>query len=105
MTHLGDRFVVTAMSQTHIVTYAAARRSGTLGNPRRAEAVRGVRDGTIRNDLTWLGSLFNFRCGYKVGGRPLLSWNPMRGLTLPKERNIRRPSSERGSLPAHAREG
>jgi len=89
--HLGDRFVVTDLSQSHVDTYTAARRRGAIGNPRRAAEVRGVRDSTILNDLLWLGSLFNFACGYKVGGRPLLLSNPMRGLALPKERNIRRP--------------
>jgi hypothetical protein len=35
-----------------------------------------------------------------VNGRPLLGTNPMRGLTLPRERNIRRPvaSEERYRL-------
>jgi hypothetical protein len=89
--HLGDRFAVADLPHTHVDTCAAARRGGALGNPRRKAEVRGVRDGTVRNDLVWLGSLFAFACGYKIGGRPLVVVNPMRGRSLPKDLNVRRP--------------
>src|SRR5688500_4504421 len=88
---LGDRFLAADFSQSHVDRFAAARRTGELGDPRRKPDARGVRDGTVRSDLVWLASLFNFGCGYRVNGRPLLSANPMRGLSLPRERNVRRP--------------
>jgi integrase len=98
--HLGDRFAIENLSQSHVDTYAVARKSGELGDQRRDVKIRGVRDGTVRNDLTWLASLFNFGRGFKVNGRPLLAANPMQGLTLPRELNIRRPiaSDERYRL-------
>ena len=47
-----------------------------------------------------LSALCNFGCGFRVSGRALLASNPLRGLTLPKDRNIRRPvaSEERFRL-------
>lgn len=98
--HLGDGFSVQDLSQSHIDRYAAARRSGALGDDRRETDVRGVRDGTIRQELIWLTALFNFARGHRIGGRPVLGPNPMQGLTVPRERNIRRPiaSEERHRL-------
>lgn len=100
LAHLGEGFSVQDLSQSHIDTYAAARRSGALGDDRRETDVRGVRDGTIRQDLVWLASLFNFARGFRVGGRAVLLANPMQGLALPRERNTRRPiaSEERYRL-------
>jgi len=100
LARLRDHFPVAHLSQSHLDAYAAKRRSGELGDRRRPVSVRGVRDGTARSELTWLVSVFNFGCGFRVNGRPLLGSNPTRGLTLPRERNIRRPvaSEERYRL-------
>jgi integrase len=91
---------VVILSQSHIDTYAAARKSGVLGDKRPDETVRGVRDGTVRSDIVWLAALFNFARGHRVGGRPLLRHRPLADLVLPKERNVRRPvaSDERYRL-------
>ena len=98
--HLGDGFALENLSQSHIDAYAVARKSGAIGDKRRPVRVRGVRDGTVRGELVWLASVMNFGRGFKVNGRSLLPANPMHGLTLPKERNIRRPvaSEERYRL-------
>ena len=79
LAHLGDRFPVTDLSQSHLDAYAAKRRSGELGDRRRPVSVRGIRDGTARSELTWLASVFNFACGFRVNGRPLLGTNPCGG--------------------------
>jgi hypothetical protein len=84
LAHLGDGFAVHDLSQSHVDTHAVARRSGALGDERRERDARGVRDGSVRSQLIWLASLFNFARGFKVGGRPVLRENPLQGLTLPR---------------------
>lgn len=71
-----------------------------MGDRRREHETRGVRESTVRADLTVLSAIFNFGCGHRINGRPLLTSNPLRGLTLPRERNVRRPvaSEERYRL-------
>lgn len=98
--HFGERFVVNDLSQGHLDAYKHARETGKLGNRRQKPEARGVRETTVRADLTILAALFNFACGLKINGRPLLGSNPLRGLTLPRERNVRRPvaSEERYRL-------
>lgn len=54
-----------------------------------------MRDGTIRQNLDWLVSVFRWAGAYKVGGRSLLSGNPLHGVRLPEEKNVRRPVASR----------
>lgn len=92
LAHLGDAFPVENFSQTHLDTFTAARRSGTLRAKNRASACTvTVRDDTIRQNVNWLAALFRFARGFKAGGRPVLSVDPMQGLKLPREKNVRRP--------------
>jgi hypothetical protein len=46
LAHLGDRFPVTDLLQSHVDSFAAKRKSGELGEKRRPVEVRAVRDGT-----------------------------------------------------------
>jgi len=93
--HLGDAFCVDDLSQTDVDRYVAARRSGALralGDALRdGEAPRGVRDGTLSQDLRWLASACRWAQGFRLRGRRLLTTDPMAGLALPRERNPKRP--------------
>ncbi len=91
LSHLGESFAVENFSQTHVDTSAAARRAGTLrAKNRKAERVT-VRDDTIPQDLNWLAALFRFAGEFRIAGKRVLTSNPMAGLTLPREKNVRRP--------------
>ena len=47
---------------------------------------------TVRNNIEGLSIAFNYwACVFRVGGRPLLAFNPVRGLRLPREENPARP--------------
>jgi hypothetical protein len=91
LAHFGEGFPVENLSQTHFDTFTAARRAGTLrAKNRRAPRVT-VRDDTIRQNLNWFAELLRFARDFKLGGRRVLTTNPMDGLTLPREKNVRRP--------------
>jgi integrase len=91
LSHLGDAFALENLSQTQIDGYAAARRSGAVKSTKHRGVATAPRDGTIRNELTWLKSVVKWARGYKVNGRRLLTSDPFEGLTLPQEKNVRRP--------------
>lgn len=88
---LGDRFLIDDFGQTQVDGYIAARRSGSLKTARHRGVATTPRDGTIRNELNWLKSVFRWARGYKVNGRRLLASDPFEGLTLLQEKNPRRP--------------
>lgn len=87
------------VDQTRIDAFVRRRRAGELlpatlasvDRPRGYRTPRPVRDGTIDADLRWLSSVFNFARRHRVGGRRLMSENPLHDVSWPKERNPRRP--------------
>jgi hypothetical protein len=91
LAHLGDGFRLEDLSQTHIDTFARARRAGELGAKKRKPGDRGVRDDTTRQNLTWLASLLRWARGFRTGGRRLMTTNPLDGVRFPREKNVRRP--------------
>jgi integrase len=91
LAHLGDGFRVEDLGQTHVDGFAAARRSGVLRAKRRTGEGVTVRDGTVRQNLNWLAALLRWARGFRVDGRRLLTVNPLEGVALPQERNVRRP--------------
>ncbi|HEU4631700.1 MAG TPA: tyrosine-type recombinase/integrase, partial [Gemmatimonadaceae bacterium] len=54
---------------------------------------KGVRAGTIRNELHLLGAMLRWARGHRVSGRRLLVVDPLEGITIPHEKNMRRPVS------------
>jgi integrase len=50
-----------------------------------------VRDGTIRQNLNFPRAVIRWARGYKLDGRRLLSGDPLEGVRLPQEKNVRRP--------------
>lgn len=93
--HLGDAFPLEDLGQTHVDAFAKARREGKLAgrqrNPKPKDGRPIVRDDTIRNNLVWLVALLRWCRGFRVNGRPLMTTNPLEGVTLPREKNVRRP--------------
>ena len=98
-TYLGDQFVVTDFSQHYVDAFTEARRVGTLRPERvRVGALRPERPradaptpGTIRNHFKVLSTVCNWACTFRTAGRPLLPFNPVKGLKLPREENPARP--------------
>ena len=88
-THLGDAFTATDFSQHHVDTFTKARQNETLKPEGAPPGSPGPE--TIRNDLEGLSIVCNWACGFRAGGRPLLGFNPVRGLKLPREENPARP--------------
>ena len=86
----GRPFRMDDFGQNQVETYLAARRSGRIrANDRRAADT--PRDGTLRNEILCLSTVCNWAVDEKRNGRRLLERNPVRGLRLPKEKNVRRP--------------
>ncbi len=86
----GRPFRMDDFGQNQVETYLAARRSGRIQtNDRREEDT--PRDGTLRNEILCLSTVCNWAVDEKKNGRRLLERNPVRGLRLPKEKNVRRP--------------
>jgi integrase len=87
----GDGLRLDDLDQTRIDGYVAARRTGAIdalaGNYRGHPA----RDGTIRLELSILNAILRWALGFRINGKRLLIAHPLDGLTLPRERNIRRP--------------
>lgn len=90
---LVDGFLVQDISQATVDAYASARRSKALRSERHRGVSTAPRDGTIRSELNWLKSVLRWATMFRRGGRPLLTSNPMLGLDLPREKNVRRPVS------------
>lgn len=87
--HLGDEFQVADFSQHHLDTFVSARSKGRLkpeGSP-----VDAPSPDTIANEIQALIAACNWARGFRREGRPLLGFNPVRGLEQPKEENPARP--------------
>ena len=70
-------------------------RAGTITSPRHRTPDAGVRAGTIRNELGLLVTMLKWARAHRVGGRPLLTGDPLEGVRLPAETNARRPAPRR----------
>ncbi len=105
----GGQLRVHDLSQTHVDLYCRKRRELEIVSPglrtddegkrkRGWRAPKPVRDGGLDAEFRWFASVLNWAGSkYKVGGRFLLSSNPLRGVSWPKEKNPRRP------IASHAR--
>jgi integrase len=91
LAHFGRDFAVADLSQHHVDTYEAARLSGKIKSPRHRVKGAGVRRGTIRNELHLLGAMLTWAQSFRVDGRRLLGVNPLAGVSVPLEKNMRRP--------------
>jgi integrase len=89
--HFGRGYVLDDLSQHALDGYVRARQKGTLQSTRHRTGKPGVGAGTVRNELHLLGAMTAWGQAYKVNGRRLLAGDPMTGLTLPSEKNARRP--------------
>jgi hypothetical protein len=91
LTAWGESTPVTAISQTSVDAYSAARRKRFAeklvdGKP------RVLRDGALDCDFRWLSSVFNWGTRHKLpNGKRLLTHNPLHDCKWPREKNIRRP--------------
>lgn len=88
--HWGDGFRVVDLSQPAADGYVAARQSGKLRVPD-YRSRNHPSAGTIRNELQALSTVCNWATAYRLNGRPLLTFNPMRAVKPPAEANPRRP--------------
>ena len=89
--HIARDRVVDDLSQHDVDGYTLARRSGTLESPKKRGEEPGVRDGTIRTELTTLMALLNWGAIFRLGGRRLIAANPLHGAVIPREKNAKRP--------------
>jgi integrase len=83
--------VVDELGQPDVDSYAQARRSGALVSPRHRTGETGVHEGTIRNELHLLTSVIAWGQTHRVGGKRLITVDPLHGVTLPREKNAKRP--------------
>lgn len=89
--HFGRDFAVDDLSPHHVDAYAAARKSGAVVSPRHRTGAPGVRAGTVRNELHLLAAMLKWAQGHRVRGRRLLTVDPLAGVSVPQEKNARRP--------------
>jgi integrase len=82
---------VDELGQPDVDAYAQARRTGAIVSPRHRTGETGVQDGTIRNELHLLQSMVSWGQTHRVGGRRLITVDPLHGVTLPREKNAKRP--------------
>ena len=90
----GRPFPMDDFGQHQADAYLAARRSGKV-QPDDHRAAGSPRDGTLRNEFLALSAVCNWAVVFKVNGRRLLAHNPVRDVTMPQEKNIRRPVASR----------
>jgi integrase len=89
--HFGRELPVHDLTPALAEGYAAARTAGRVRSPRHRGAAPGVRAGTVRNELHLLRAMLRWARQHRAGGRPLLSADPLEGVTVPHEKNMRRP--------------
>ncbi|HEY2378919.1 MAG TPA: hypothetical protein VGH98_23270 [Gemmatimonadaceae bacterium] len=89
--HLGESFALENFSQTQVDSYVAGRRTRTIVSPKARGVSTAPRDGTVGNELRWLKSVIRWARNFRVGGRPLLTIDPLAGVQLPREKNVKRP--------------
>ncbi|MHB1863401.1 MAG: tyrosine-type recombinase/integrase [Gemmatimonadaceae bacterium] len=89
--HFGREFAVEDLSQHHVDGYVAARQAGTIRSKRHRSPLPGVRAGTVRNELHLLRAMIVWAQGHRMSGHRLLVVSPFVGVTIPVEKNMRRP--------------
>lgn len=89
--HFSRAFDLNDLSQHVVDAYVRARSSGTVKATRHRTPRAGVSAGTIRNELHLLGAMIVWGQSVKIGGRRLISGDPMAGIQIPTEKNARRP--------------
>ena len=90
----GRSFHMDDFGQHQADAYLAARRSGKV-QPDDRRAIGCPRDGTLRNEVQALSTVCNWAVSFKVDGRRLLVHDPVRDVTMPQERNVKRPVASR----------
>lgn len=93
--HVRDEFKVVDLGKHQVRTYIAARQDGTLVTERRGSGGRAIRAATVAKDLGVLRVAINFALAFTRDGRPLLSRDPLRNVTLPSEARPARPLASR----------
>lgn len=88
--HWRAEYRVVDLSQHEADAYTKARQSGKLRLPD-YRSRKHPSAGTIRNELQALSTVCNWACTYRMNGKPLLTFNPMRAVKAPTESNPRRP--------------
>ena len=88
---LGDSLPVHDLDQTRIDSYVAARRTAAVHAATKNWQCHPARDGTIRLELGILNAILRWALGFRINGKRLLIAHPLDGVTLPRERNVRRP--------------
>ena len=91
LTHFGRDFALLNLSQHSVDEYVAARTSGRVKSKRHRVKGIGVRPGTIRNELHLLNAMTTWAQGHRIDGRRLLTVDPFVGITIPSEKNMKRP--------------
>jgi integrase len=89
--HFGRTMDVNDLSPHLVAGYVAARESGRLKSPRHRTPRTGASAGTIRNELQLLAAMLRWGQGVRVGGRRLVTGDPLAGITIPTEKNAMRP--------------
>ena len=87
--YFGDGRAVESLHQGDWDAFITARKSGELAHPGRQG--RPCRSRIIEQDLRLLLAVLNWGTRVRDAGRPLLERNPLKGLTVPTEKNVRRP--------------
>jgi len=93
--HVGGDFPVADLGPHQVETYVAARQAGTLAATGGRNGGRKVRAGVIAKELGVMHAALNWAELFRVGGRPLIARNPIRGVPLPTEPNPARPVATR----------
>lgn len=88
--YFGEEYRIGDFDQHEADAYATARAEGELLVDD-FRATDSPAAGTIRNELSALSTVCNWACRFRHGGRPLLGFNPLRGLDFPREENPARP--------------
>jgi integrase len=89
--HVTRERLVDDLSQHDVDAYTAARQKGTIESSDKRGKQPGVGDGTIRNELTTLLAMLNWGVAFRLNGRRLLAANPLHGISIPREKNAKRP--------------
>lgn len=89
--HFGRQYPIDDFSQHALDGYVKARTTGTVRSARHRGPAAGVRRGTIRNELHLLATMLRWARGHRVNGKRLLVADPLEGLKVPHEKNMRRP--------------
>lgn len=97
--HFARELRVDDLTPHHVDAYVTARKSGSLRSPRHRggrdrdghEVRAGVAPGTVRNELHLLVAMITWALTFRQGGRRILTANPLEGMRIPVEKNMKRP--------------